>query len=86
MSNKDESIAFGQSNSTIKSAVINMPTEFTTAIIAPARTESTAPNAYRLAKKANGELMLQGAYMWQEGWSNYGHEWRDIPTVELPEE
>jgi len=53
------------------------------AIPAPTRTEKTTPCAYRLAKKADGSLVLQGAYMWQEGWDNCGHEWRDIPTVEL---
>ncbi len=51
--------------------------------IAAARTESTAPMGYRLAKKPDGTLILQGAYLWQEGWNNYGHEWRDIETVEL---
>ncbi len=58
---------------------------FTMAIAAPTRTEKTTPDAYRLAKKPDGTLVLQGAYMWQEGWNNYGHEWRDIPTVELQE-
>jgi hypothetical protein len=56
---------------------------FTTAITAPTRTEKTTPDAYRLAKKHDGTLVLQGAYMWQEGWNTYGHEWRDIPTVDL---
>lgn len=48
----------------------------------PPRVEKTTPDAYRLAKKPDGTVVLQGAYMWQEG-RNYGHEWRDIPTVEL---
>lgn len=48
-----------------------------------ARTESTSPSAYRLAKKQDGTLILQVAYLWQEGISLYGHEWRDIPTVNL---
>ena len=56
---------------------------FTMATTAPRRTEKATPDAYRLAKKSDGELVLQGAYMWQEGWTNYGHEWRDIPTVDL---
>ena len=49
---------------------------------APVRTERTAPDAYRLGKKPNGELVLQGAYMWEEG-NKYGHEWREIPTVDI---
>ena len=56
---------------------------FTTTITAPTRTESTVPAAYRLAKKPDETLVLQGAYSWQEGWNTFGHEWRDIPTVDL---
>lgn len=48
----------------------------------PARIEKTAPDGYRLARKSSGEVVLQGAYMWQQG-REYGHDWRDIPTVEL---
>ena len=43
----------------------------------------TDPAAYRLARR-NGELILQGAYRWQQG-SMGGHEWVDIPIVELDE-
>ena len=56
---------------------------FTMATTAPTRTEKIAPDAYRLAKHPDGTLVLQGAYFWQEGWNTYGHEWRDIPTVDL---
>jgi len=56
---------------------------FTMATTAPTRTEKTSPDGYRLAKKPDGTLVLQGAYFWQEGWNTYGHEWRDIPTVDL---
>jgi hypothetical protein len=55
----------------------------TGAITGPSRTEKTTPDAYRLAKRPDGTLVLQGAYMWQKGWNNYGHDWRDIPTVDL---
>lgn len=44
------------------------------------RMESMTPSGYRLMRKLNGELVLQGVYSWQEG-SHHGHEWRDIPTV-----
>lgn len=50
-------------------------------IVQEARIDSTIPSAYRLAKKQDGELVLQGAYIWSQG-HNYGHEWRDIETVE----
>lgn len=46
------------------------------------RTESTIPYAYRLAKKQDGTLVLQGAYVWQEH-PKSGHEWREIETVDL---
>jgi len=38
--------------------------------------------AYRLAKKPDGTLVLQGAFQW---WSEEraGIEWGDIPTVEV---
>ena len=46
-----------------------------------ARVENQTPAAYRLARKPDGELVLQGAYQWQQG-RDYGHTWRDIETVE----
>ena len=46
------------------------------------RTESMSPVGYRLARKPNGEVVLQGAYEWGQG-SYGGYEWRDIETVEL---
>ena len=42
-----------------------------------------SPAAYRLARR-KGELILQGAYRWQQG-SMSGFEWRDIPIIELDE-
>ena len=48
------------------------------------RIENITPVAYRLRKK-NGELVLQGAYFWQQG-KDCGHDWRDIPTVIYSEE
>ena len=45
-----------------------------------ARIEHTTPSSYRLARESNGNLVLQGAYMWADG-SSSGAEWRDIPTV-----
>lgn len=78
------SAADGQSDSTVELGITGALTgPLTMAITAPTRMEKTAPDAYRLAKKPDGTMVLQGAYMWQEGWNNYGHEWRDIPTVEL---
>lgn len=51
--------------------------------ITPIRTESTHPVASHLARKPDGELILQGAYQWQEGWDKSEIEWRDIPTEQL---
>ena len=53
--------------------------------ISPAiRIENSTPSAYRLGRRS-GELVIQGAYQWQQG-LKYGHEWRDIPTVDLDAE
>ena len=51
--------------------------------ISAARLENSDPTAYRLARR-KGELVLQGAYRWNQG-SDWGFEWRDIPIVELDE-
>jgi len=56
-----------------------------TTMFLPGRIEKLTPDAYRLAKKPDGTLILQGAYFWQEGKTYYGHDWRDIPTVDLEE-
>jgi hypothetical protein len=55
-------------------------------INAPIRIERKIPEHYRLAKRLNqdGEIILQGAYFWQEG-NNYGHTWRDIKTIYMEE-
>ena len=54
------------------------------AFSAPARVEAGLPGAYRLARR-NGELVLQGCFCWTCG-REYGHEWRDVPTIELEAE
>lgn len=46
-----------------------------------ARVEDTMAKAYRLGRR-NGELVLQGCFQWTQG-LDYGHEWRDIPIVDL---
>ena len=48
------------------------------------RIEGGTPQHYRLAKRLSGEIILQGAYFWQEG-NQYGHTWRDIETINLEE-
>lgn len=47
-----------------------------------ARVESGTPIGYRLARKSDGEIVLQGAFEWSEGCSR-GFEWREIPTIIL---
>lgn len=47
--------------------------------------ESTIPTSYRLAKKASGELVLQGLFQWSNNMNVGGQVWKDIPTVELGE-
>lgn len=53
--------------------------------IVAARIEERAPRAYRLGRR-NGELVLQGAFFWSQGWNEGGHEWRDIPIVDLDDD
>jgi hypothetical protein len=51
--------------------------------ITAARVEDGQAKAYRLARRS-GELVLQGCFQWTQG-SDYDHEWRDIPIVDLDE-
>ncbi len=53
--------------------------------IGPGRVEEMVPGMHRLRRKANGELVLQGCYRWSRG-TEFGAEWRDLPTVEEPRE
>lgn len=55
------------------------------ATVAAARVEEGSPRAYRLGKRG-GELVLQGAFFWHQGFDKGGHEWRDIPIVDLDAE
>ena len=49
----------------------------------PVRTVSSKAYGYRLMKKKDGELVLQGAYQWSSD-TDSGVEWFDIRTeVEL---
>ena len=44
-----------------------------------ARIVHSLPKQYRLMKKKSGELVLQGAFYWEQG-TDSGFDWRDIPT------
>ena len=50
--------------------------------ISAVKTEEGQPRYYRLGRR-NGELVLQGAFYWQRGFRESGHEWRDIPIIDL---
>lgn len=56
----------------------------TPAVIAAAKVQEGYPRAYRLGKR-NGEIVLQGVFFWHQGFKS-GHEWRDIPIVDLDSE
>jgi hypothetical protein len=62
-------------------AVIAAAGDFT--LVGEVRTGSNMPTQYRLARKPDGELVLQGGFSWWCG-NESGVEWRDLPTVELP--
>lgn len=49
--------------------------------ISASKIEDAQPSIYRLGRR-NGELVLQGAFFWSCGIES-GHEWRDIPIVDL---
>ena len=62
---------------------LNVETELLGAVaIGAAKTEEGHPRYYRLGRR-NGELVLQGAFYWQRGFRESGHEWRDIPIIDL---
>lgn len=42
---------------------------------------ASTPTNFRLARKPDGELILQGEYQWHHGFNEYGSEWRDLETV-----
>lgn len=44
------------------------------------RIEQSIPHQYRLCQKHDGNLVLQGAFQWSQGFLG-GIEWRDLPTV-----
>lgn len=48
------------------------------------KTVASTPSQYRLTKKPDGMLVLQGAYQFHSAASD-GFEWCDIPTVEVTE-
>ncbi len=50
---------------------------------APARVENGQAKAYRLARR-NGKLVLQACFLWTQG-LDHGHEWCDVPIVDLDE-
>lgn len=52
--------------------------------VTAARFEDGTAKSYRLVKKPDGELVLQGCFMWHQGRMG-GFAWRDIPTV-LPDD
>lgn len=51
----------------------------------PIRSESTQPCVFRYARYPNGDLRVQGGYMWHEGWSG-GIVWRDLPIVDVDDD
>lgn len=50
--------------------------------ISAARVQEGKPSQYRLARKKDGSLILQGGYFWYEG-TETGISWEEIPIVDL---
>ena len=41
----------------------------------------STPRMFRLCKKQDGTLVLQGGYYWSKGFTESGLEWVDLETV-----
>jgi hypothetical protein len=48
------------------------------------RSESSHPYSFRFAQYPDGRRILQGGYIWQEGFKT-GIIWRDLPVVKVDE-
>ena len=48
--------------------------------IGPVKSESLIPSSYRLAYTPEGEMVLQGAFHWTQGFAMGGFVWKTIPT------
>lgn len=49
------------------------------------RMSSSVPCMYRQVRYGDDPtVVLQGGYQWQEGWSDSGIDWRDMPIEQLP--
>ena len=46
------------------------------------KVEQNIPTAYRLARKKDGTIVLQGAYQWSQGLQG-GFEWREVQMVDF---
>lgn len=69
------------------SIVIDASNRFTikAANLADIETRTNEPVKYRLGRRPNGELVLQGAYYWQNiTKGTNGLDWEDLPTIDLP--
>jgi len=48
--------------------------------VVASRFVSNVPTNFRLKEMLDGEVILQGAFMWREG-SEHGFDWKDMETV-----
>jgi hypothetical protein len=48
--------------------------------IGSCKTEAATPSSYRLAYTPEGEMVLQGAFHWTQGFAMGGFVWKTIPT------
>jgi len=62
--------------------MIEFPYTATSTIDTTTRVESTTPSCYRLGRKPDGTLVLQGLYFWHQGRTT-GYVWSDIETVDV---
>lgn len=47
-----------------------------------ARIVSGTPQTFRQARKPDGQIVIQGGYVWQDG-STSGIEWKELPIVDV---
>jgi len=74
---------------TINGDILSDPSKFvmSTLQLDDITCESSVPASFRLGKKPNGEVILQGSYTWQNLSKGIGGiKWREVPMVMLDEE
>lgn len=66
-----------------ESKILITDAAYKSAIIKPTRMVENMPRTFRQARKSDGAIVLQGGYLWSEGFNNSGIEWRELSIVDI---